>query len=124
MTVVRWVFGILPAFISYTDELPQNVGGRRWLGPCIRIRPRYRDDEGIHQHEIEHVRQWYASFMLPHALLYPLVDRYRLWAEVRAYRKQLACYPDDRAPLFAAFIATHYSLKISESDALTLLRAR
>ncbi|WP_412479924.1 hypothetical protein [Azonexus sp. IMCC34839] len=65
---IRFVFGILPAFIRYGDDMKDWVGGE--AKRCfITIRPKYLalKDEGIHQHELEHVKQWYLlmlSFVL------------------------------------------------------------
>lgn len=83
------IFGIVPVPVFYTDGLPDGVGGRQ-IGPVVQIRPVYRErgDEGIHQHELEHVRQWWATLGL-HSLLYLAVRRYRLWAEARAYAVQM-----------------------------------
>ncbi len=74
-------------FTIYTDDLPDGVGGEA-RGPVIRIRTKYRQDEGIHAHELEHVRQWWVTLGI-HSLLYLVVRRYRLWAEVQAYREQM-----------------------------------
>ncbi len=76
-----------PHITVYTDRLPDGVGGCA-NGPLIRIRPKYREDVGIHEHELEHVRQWWITLGV-HSLLYLLVRRYRLWAEVQAYRAQM-----------------------------------
>lgn len=106
-----------PAIISYTDNLPEGTGG------CanaffIRIRTKYRDDEGIHQHELFHVRNWFANTILSllalavlSFLLIPqpwtwatltlslfvdpilyLIPRFRQWEEIAAYKIQLQ-YP-------------------------------
>ena len=74
------------ALILYTDSLPEGVGGCA-NGPVVRIRPKYRDDEGILHHELTHVWQYWLTLSL-HPLLYLFVRRYRLWAEVQAYRVQ------------------------------------
>lgn len=106
--------GWLPALVRYSDNLPDDVAGRARV--CIvTIRPQYRDDHGMHQHELEHVLQWYAVAgavllaalvawlqALPavaiglalasigaHAVLYQLVRPYRLWCEVDAYARQM-----------------------------------
>lgn len=133
----------------YTDRLPADVGGCA-NGPVVRIRPRYRDDAGIHAHEAEHVRQWYMGVLIGvlaaltissipsqwsawwplaliagcalHPLAYLLLPRYRLWAEVRAYREQLRHYPDDRSRLFAGFLASKYRLEITPGEALEALK--
>jgi hypothetical protein len=142
---------MLPSKTLYTDNLPADVGGCA-NGPLIRIRNKYRDDPGIHAHEAEHVRQWYAGVLLGvlaaaalallpqlaawsawwpvalvsgfglHPLTYRLLPRYRLWAEVRAYRIQLQHYPDDRSSKFAGFIAEKYNLNISRAEAAATLK--
>jgi hypothetical protein len=105
----------------YVDSLPPNVGGCA-NGPVIRILKKYKDvDEGIYQHELTHVKQWFFTLGL-HSLFYLLFDSYKLWAEIEAYKAQAKHYPDDRRPLFARFISRDYDLDISESAALELLR--
>lgn len=102
-----------------TFGMPANAAGCA-RGPLIFIRPEYREDKGLLAHEQTHVKQWFCTLGL-HSFLYLLVDRYRLWAEVEAYKVQATHYPDDRRPLFAHFISTNYGLSISEADALKLL---
>lgn len=85
---------LLPlAIIRYSDRLPDGVGGMA-QGPLVTIHPKYEADEGIHAHELEHVRQWWVTLTL-HSLLYLFVRRYRLWAEAKAYRAQMR-YVDRR----------------------------
>lgn len=79
-----------PALLFYTDRLPDGVGGCT-NGPVVRIRPKYRDDAGIHKHEELHVWQWWLTLGL-HSLLYLFIRPYRQWAEVEAYRRQMR-YP-------------------------------
>lgn len=129
----------------YVKSLPPNVGGTA-QGPVIRILEKYRDDAGIYWHEVEHVVQWFigalfgvamilvaAKFfhfdpalsvlgLATHSALYKFVPAYRLWAEVEAYQEQATHYEDDRLPLFAAFIANSYNLKITTEAALAKLR--
>lgn len=139
---------MLPSITIYTDNLPPIWGGYA-NAFVVRIRPKYREDAGIHAHEAEHVRQWWMGVLIgalvaltilsipsvwsvwwPLALiagctLHPLaylLPRYRLWAEARAYRIQLKHYSDDRTRLFAEFIATRYNLKISAEKALEALK--
>ena len=59
----RRVLGIVPVPIFYTDRLPHGVGARvAWYAPIVSIRPKYHGDEGLHRHELEHVRQWWTCF--------------------------------------------------------------
>lgn len=130
----------------YTDNIRTGFGGVSY-GPYIKIRPKHKDDGGIHAHEQLHARQWWAWFLvgavaayllLPlgeflwyyallggmgmHAILYKFNHGYRLLCEVRAYRKQLGYYADDRSLKFAGFISSKYGLNISIEDAQKLLK--
>lgn len=129
----------------YVKSLPPNVGGTT-NGPVIRILEKYRGDAGIYWHEVEHVVQWLIGSIISctlilvasklyafdpwlavlglaaHSALYKFVPTYRLWAEVEAYQEQARHYSDDRKPLFASFIAANYGLKVTEAQALEMLR--
>lgn len=89
-------------------------------GPVILIRPEYKGDNGLLEHEKVHRRQWLRTFGL-HSLLYIFVPDYRLEAEVEAFREQLKHYPDDRRQRFAELIAENYGLDITPDEALALL---
>lgn len=134
----------------YTDKLPSHVGGRA-NGPFVRIKPQYRNDTGIHAHEFVHVRQWYAGvligvllaallYWLPalasyrqfwwlalpacaslHSLAYQFSTRYRLWAEVQAFKEQARHYSDDRRHLFSLFICQNYGLTVTPNVVFELL---
>jgi hypothetical protein len=104
----------------YVDSLPPDVGGCA-NGPVIRVLKKYRDDKGILEHELVHVKQWFFTLSL-HSLLYLIFPEYRLWSEVEAYKEQLKHYSNDRSILFAGFIATRYGINVTQEDALKLLR--
>lgn len=104
----------------YVQQLSPDVGGCA-NGPIIRILEKYRNDAGIYQHELVHVKQWFITFGI-HNLLYMLFDWYRLVSEVEAYREQAKHYPDDRRKLFASYIAKYYNLNILPEEAEQLLR--
>lgn len=110
--------GWLPALVAYSDQLPPDVGSASEAFFVI-VNPKYRDDAGIHQHELEHVVQWYASAAMllclalaawfqdkggeavgfvvasvgMHGFLYRRWRRFRLWAESAAYARQML-FPD------------------------------
>lgn len=140
-----------PHIVFYAEDLPpQFIGTSKMC--VVKIRPKYRADEGTHRHEATHVMQWYTTLLLgviaclallrtpalaPWAqywpavlaaglaadpLAYGFIKSYRLWAEVQAYRVQARYYPDDRAPAFAKFLSTNYGLDITPADALARLR--
>lgn len=87
------IYRCLPYLLIYTDDMDANSNGQA-NGPVVRIRRGKEGDEGLKQHEICHVHQWWRTLSL-HSLLYLVSKRYRLRAEVEAYRKQLE-YPNPR----------------------------
>lgn len=133
----------------YVKQLPPDVGGCA-NAFVIRILDKYKDDYGIHEHEIAHVGQWAVLFAIgcavaafhyvayanaqiaigiagigfsAHGLMYRFIEPYRLHCEVEAYRVQAACYHDDRRKLFASYLAKYYNLNITPEEAEHLLRS-
>ena len=78
--------------LFYVFTLPAGTNGQA-RGPVVLIRAGYELDDGLYEHEIEHVLQSACLFFVGHALLYLFCRRYRLWAEVRADNVQRS-YPD------------------------------
>lgn len=124
---MKWLkaFGWIPVPVFYTENMDEKFGGmmRIIVIPMIFIRPKYRDtDLGIHMHELEHAEQAWRHLLLFHALLYWLSDRYRLWAEVVAYRRQIACYPEGTSIDFAVnALTSKYDLDVTVERARNLL---
>lgn len=80
------------------------------------------DQEGLLAHELEHYRQHLATLTL-HPILYNTIKRYRLWAEVRAHKKQLE-YCEDRteqAFKYAISIANDYDLDVAPIEVFRML---
>ena len=104
----------------YTDRFIPSTARGCCRGFMIFIRPQYREDRGLLEHEKVHRRQWLRTLSL-HSWLYLFVPEYKLACEVEAYKEQAQWYPDDRLPKFAGFISRNYGLKITEEDSLKLL---
>lgn len=128
----------------YTNHfLPEWVGARAIMF-LVLIRPKYRDDKGIHAHEYTHVRQWYkwtglallmfliAGLSIPDywqniasasvlstavfAILYKFSTSFRLEAEAEAYAAQVKAGAD--LDKMAKHLANpNYNLGISELEA-------
>ena len=142
--MVKTVFGILPAFVNYSDKGMAEWQGGYAKGPYIQLREKYRTDEGILQHELTHVKQFYSTILIGllialvcyligfefiaslmiggsfgiHAFLYLFVQKYRLWCEVSAYRVQNKYYEDDRSIRFAKVILEKYSITGIDLDSV------
>jgi hypothetical protein len=102
----------------FVKALPADIGGMA-NGPVIRILEKYRDDVGLYQHELTHVKQWFTTLGL-HTALYYLCRPYRQWSEVQAYRKQMTYGLSlDRAAQF--LMLPRYDLRITTEEAKALL---
>jgi hypothetical protein len=64
MTKLKSVYGILPAIVRYTETMPKPWHGGFAKYCYIRIRSKYLKDNGILQHELVHVKQFYRLFLL------------------------------------------------------------
>lgn len=54
----KFIYGVIPVPVKFTDNMADNTAGYA-RGPLIRLRPRYVDDRGLLEHELEHVRQYW-----------------------------------------------------------------
>lgn len=112
-----FAFGFIPVPVFYVSRLFADG-----FSPlvCIFIKNVCRGDEGLHQHELEHIRQAYKTLLLPHALLYLLWGPYRQWAEVEAYKVSIAYGMS--VDLAARYLSTNYRLGVSLAEARELLK--
>lgn len=105
----------LPHIVRYKDNKNPIVGGST-KGFFITLGLKFKGNTSVYEHEYEHVRQWYAAsgigllilfglyFLIPIYLLSVLVpilsfgldpilystsSKYREWAEIKAYKKQI-----------------------------------
>ena len=123
----RCVFGFIPVPIFYVASLAAGRGGES-RGPIVRILDRYRApcDEGLHQHELEHVRQFWRLPVL-HSVLYAFRRSYRLACEAAAYRVQMN-HPNGRGGALALedaawYLANDYRLGITVEEARAAILA-
>ena len=102
--------------VFYTNRFIPEPHQAATRGPFIFIKPEYKDDKGLLEHEKVHRRQWLRTLGL-HSLLYLFVPEYRLAAELEAFAEQATHYPDDRTLKFAHLIASNCGLKITVASA-------
>ena len=90
---IRLIYGIIPVPVIWTDRFLDSWQGGKSMSIMCFIRPKYKDrqDNGIVEHELTHVRQFYRTLSL-HNFLYLLSNKYRLNSEIEAYKNQLNIY--------------------------------
>lgn len=143
--------GWLPAVVTYSDELPEEVGVMV-LTCFVVLRTKYRDDKGLHEHALEQVAQWYAvaaatllmalfayvqgesvaalglalASVGMYGLLYRRWRKFRLISEAQAFARQMR-FPDrkgDRLSLEQAarlLCSARYGLNLSSSEAAEII---
>lgn len=117
--MIKFVYGICPVFIEYTDkELPNRfIGTSRAF--FIKIKKGCEEDKGLLAHEIEHCKQFYRTFGIGD-LLYTYSKKWKLKYELDAYKVQLRYAPenkrDNKAWLYAGFVDTRYGLDVNRYE--------
>lgn len=112
-----FAFGWVPVPVFYVPWLPFKAGGIGLL-VCILLLERHRADAALHEHELEHVEQAWRGLLVIHGVLYLVWPPYRLWAEVCAYRRQIARMGPGASIDFAVkLLTTRYRLRLTEAEA-------
>lgn len=111
---------MIPRIVIHTNRFMGTAAGKA-LGPIILISPAYRGDAGLLAHEVEHARQFWATAGM-HIVLYPLVRRYRQWAEARAFAKQVQ-HGAALADMAERMARPVYRLRITQEQAAALIAA-
>ena len=139
----------LPHITRYKASKNPRIGGSSKFF-VITIGLNYKDDKAIYAHEYEHVRQWYilsaignllflgTYFLLPlptffilagilpilsmgiDNILYTHVKKYKEWAEIRAYKKQVEAGGDLEQAILG-LSSSYYNYSITEKQARELL---
>jgi hypothetical protein len=91
-----------------------------WPLPFIFVRPSAAEDKGLIEHELVHYREQRWVLTLPWFILYGLSKKFRLNAEVRAYKRQIEVGGITAGK--AAGLLTKYGLGITYVDAIKLLK--
>ncbi len=120
--MIRFVYGIVPAFIEVADDIHPANADAKTDGLTIKIRPQFANSEPRIQHELEHVRQNIRQKFMP------WVSRSRLQNEVDAYRAQLRYYPAGEREARIVELAANlrdpvYGFPITQEEAEARLRA-
>jgi len=104
-----FVYKVLPAVLFYTDNINPKFGGMTY-GPVVFIRNKYKEDYGLLEHELNHVKQWYRT-LGTHPIWYRLSAKYRLNCEIQSYKVQASYYDYDSTGWMADAIISKYDIK-------------
>lgn len=107
--------------VFYTTTFVGDDYAGKSFGPFIFIKPQYKDDVGLLEHEKIHVQQFWRHFPI-FGLLYRVFKHRRMCFEVEAYAEQSKHYTDDRIPKFAQLISEKYNLGITPEIAERAIR--
>jgi hypothetical protein len=117
------IWKILPVPVVTLRRMPGRLVGL-CVGPFIVVREDYASDYPTIVHELTHCRQFWRGLGILHLFRYYGSRRYRLRAEVEAFRAELAaCPPGERRRRLhesARSLATSYSLGL-DTEACRLL---
>mgnify|MGYP005731052541 FL=1 len=110
-----WKFIPIPVFI--TNWMPERFAGYH-IVDIVLIRPDYKDDEGLIQHELTHVKQNLRTLFWSGIKQY-WDKNHKLNRECEAYAVQLQYVPDEDYEVmktrFVNFMYTKYNLGMSKN---------
>jgi hypothetical protein len=119
-----WKF--LPVPVITLQRMPGRLVGL-CVGPFIVVREDYASDYPTIVHELTHCKQFWRGLTVLHLVRYYGSRRYRLKAEVEAFRAELAaCPPSERRQRLhesARSLASSYSLGLDTHACRLLLSA-
>ena len=122
---IKFVYGVLPAFVFYTDRIMKDWMDAMAMGPFVFVRKSWQTNEPLLTHELVHVKQFYRTLGLL-GIFYKVSAKFRLRMELEAYRAQLKQTPlhlhNKKLHAFAHVLSTHYKLNITSEKALELLK--
>ena len=114
---IRLIWNFIPILIFITNWMPKKFSGYH-VGCLVLIRPDYKDDEGLIQHELTHVKQNIRT--LGWSGIKQIWNKnHKLNRECEAYAVQLEYVPvkqyDTMKTRFVNYMYTKYDLGMSKN---------
>jgi hypothetical protein len=120
------IWRIIPVPVITLQRMPGRLVGL-CVGPFVVVREDYASDYPTIVHELTHCKQFWRGLTVLHLIRYYGSRRYRLKAEVEAFRAELdACAPGERRQRLhesARSLASSYSLGLDTEACRLLLSA-
>ena len=113
---IEWIYRFIPVPVFYTSWMVPKAG--KSFGFFVFIKPKYKHDKSLLEHELIHCRQFYRTLGV-HVILYKLSKKYRYKSELEAYTAQIIM--DGHKTLSEAYwivniLMSGYKLKLSKDD--------
>lgn len=114
---IRLIWKFIPIVIFISNWMPKRFSGYH-VGTLVLIRPDYKDDEGLIQHELIHVKQNIRT--LGWSGIKQIWNKnHKLNRECEAYAEQLKYVPANQyktvSTRFVNFMYTKYNLGMSKN---------
>ncbi len=114
---IRLIWNFIPILIFISNSMPKRFSGYH-VGTLVLIRPDYKDDEGLIQHELTHVKQNIRT--LGWSGIKQIWNKnHKLNRECEAYAEQLKYVPANQyktvSTRFVNFMYTKYNLGMSKN---------
>ena len=114
---IRLIWNFIPILIFISNWMPKRFSGYH-VGTLVLIRPDYKDDEGLIQHELTHVKQNIRT--VGWSGIKQIWDKnHKLNRECEAYAEQLKYVPANQyktvSTRFVNFMYTKYNLGMSKN---------
>ena len=115
---IKLIWKFIPVVVFITNWLiPSKFAGYH-IGTVSFVRPEYKDDEGLIQHELTHVKQNIRTLGVSGIRQY-FDKNHKLDRECEAYATQLMYVPNDQKEVmrrrFVNFMYTKYDLGMSKN---------
>jgi len=113
---IRLIWNFIPIPVFITNWMPERFAGYH-IVDIVLIRPQYKDDEGLIQHELTHVKQNLRTLFWS-GIKHYWDKNHRLNRECEAYAVQLQYVPDEDYEVmktrFVNYMYTKYDLGMSK----------
>jgi len=119
--ILKFIYKFIPIPVIYTERFVPMAG--RSYGIFILIKPEHKGNEAIIAHELVHCKQFYRTFGI-HGILYNISDKYKLKAEIEAYRETIRVkgYKDKRGSAWIVrTLLNDYDLNVTKEEVEALL---
>jgi len=118
---IRFIYKMLPAIFFKKNIEGKNFNYRATTKTLfVIVASPLWENEGIIQHELTHVKQFYRTFGL-HIFLTIFSKSYQKKIEIEAYKKQMKYSPEHLYCCYVPNLMNYYKFKMTKEEAIKAL---